>query len=103
MAATLNVLQQLESLGSDLSKPMVIDFFIALRSETDGEKIRSEVESLGFSFSVELDAESKEWTGYCSIKVVPSHEAISMLERKLHDIASKVGGKGDGFGSYGNG
>lgn len=88
--------------GSDLSKPMNIDFFVVVPSKDNGEAVAQEIETLGFQTSVEFDDEAKEWTCYCNITIIPTYSNVVAIEKRLDDISKLFGGFSDGFGSYGN-
>lgn len=88
--------------GSDLTKPMEMDFFVAVPSKEAGEKVAIEVEKHGFNVSLEQDDEFKEWTCYCSSTLIPEYNEVVRIERELDTIAKKYGGYSDGFGTYGN-
>ena len=62
--------------GFDLSKPMQIDFFLAVLSMEKGIKISQIVEKLGFNTSVEQDEETQEWTCYCTKIMIPEYTEI---------------------------
>jgi hypothetical protein len=100
--ATLAALRRYEQEGSDLSKPMEIDFFVAVPTESAGLEVARRVRPHGFRPSVEQDRETGVWTCYCAITVVPRYEAVVAIEKMLDAIAREVGGHADGFGSYGN-
>lgn len=88
--------------GFDLSKPMQIDFFLAVLSMKKGIKISQIVEKLGFNTSVEQDEETQEWTCYCTKIMIPEYTEIIKIEEELNNIAKLYDGYIDGFGSYGN-
>ena len=98
---TGQALKRLEDDGSDLSKPMLIDFFVSVPSEASGKLVASEADSLGFNTSVEKDDDG-DWTCYCETTLIPSYTTIVNIEEKLNNIAIKYGGYSDGFGSFGN-
>lgn len=100
--ATRDAIDQWQSDGSDLSQPMEIDFFVAVPDEASGQTVATAAQALGFATNVEQDSDSAEWTCYCTITIVPSFEAVRAAELQLDEIAKKVGGYADGFGSYGN-
>jgi regulator of RNase E activity RraB len=58
--ATGEALRQLEERGSDLTKPMEIDFFVAVPSEEAGHKVAAKAQELGFTTSVEQDEEFED-------------------------------------------
>lgn len=99
---TGNALRQIKNDGSDLTKPLEIDFFVAVPSEKIGNSVALDVMSLGFKTSVELDVESGEWTCYCTIKLIPEYLEIVKIEKQLSAIAQLYDSYLDGFGTYGN-
>ena len=88
--------------GSDLSRPMVMDFFALVPSQTAGEGVASTARELGFDTNVEYDEESKTWTCYCTKVIVPRYETVCGIEREIDSIARRFGGRADGFDSFGN-
>ena len=99
---TGNALARIEQDGSDLSKPMDIDFFVAVDSPEHGHAIAKQAQALGFNCSVELDEPSGDWTCYCSINVVPDYTTIVKIEEQLDSLAKPYNGYIDGFGTFGN-
>jgi regulator of RNase E activity RraB len=110
--ATGEALRQLMERGSDLSKPMEMDFFITVPSKEAGDKVAIKVRELGFTTAVEqedeLDEEGHppdhqmEWTCYCTKTLIPDYSEIVQIEEQLESIAKEFGGYTDGFGSFGN-
>lgn len=90
--------------GSDITKPMKIDFFVAVPNRVVGDLFASDPELSVFSqVSVEEDAETGRWTCYCSKVVVPIYKDIVETEQLLAGLAKRYGAEFDGFGSFGNG
>ncbi|MCP5006430.1 MAG: ribonuclease E inhibitor RraB [Planctomycetes bacterium] len=88
--------------GIDLSKPIKIDFFVAVPSGKEGDIIANKVLAIGFNTSVEQDEETGEWTCYCTKILIPSYLEIVRIEKQLDELSQPFGGYIDGFGSYGN-
>jgi regulator of RNase E activity RraB len=109
---TGEALRQLMEHGSDLSKPMEMDFFIAVPSQEAGDKVAIKARELGFTTVVEQDDEldeeghppdhPPEWTCYCTKTLIPEYSEIVKIEEQLGSIAEEFGGYSDGFGSFGN-
>lgn len=99
---TGDALSQFQENGFDMSRPMEVDFFIAVPSEQAGNQLAREAKKLGFNVSVEKDDDSGEWTCYCTKRLVPEYTEIVRIEKDLDNLASSYGGYADGFGSYGN-
>lgn len=100
---TGNALKCIEENGSDLTKPLTMDFFIAVSSKSNGDKVANEVKNLGYQTSVEFDEETDSWTCYCTKTMIPTYPSVVASEQELDMIAQKYSGYIDGFGSYGNG
>jgi len=88
--------------GSDLTRPMLMDFFVLVPSENAGKKVADAAQELGYSTSVEYDQQTEAWTCYCTKTIVPSYNAVTQIEEQLDLIAQGFGGRIDGFGSFGN-
>lgn len=101
--ATGKALQRIQKNGPDLSKPMDVDFFVAIPTRNDGERFATQIRELGFKTSVEQDEETGNWTCYCSKQIIPKYDVVISIECQLMDLAKHFEGYVDGFGSYGNG
>ena len=99
---TGDALRNLVRDGSDLEKPLEMDFFIAVPSESVGKNIAELVTQKGFSCSIEGDTETGEWTCYATKTIIPSYQNVIVIEEYLSTVSKDFGGNTDGFGSYGN-
>ena len=100
--ATGAALRRLADDGSDLSKPMAMDFFVAVPSQEAGAAVARGAKERGFEASVEQDSETGHWTCYCTITLVPEYAAVVAIEGELDALARQHRGHADGFGSFGN-
>jgi regulator of RNase E activity RraB len=100
--ATWAALQRIAQDGSDLDRPLKMDFFVAIPDEASGQIVASRASTLGFDTSVEQDSKTSAWTCYCTKVIVPSYPAVIAIEAQLDALARDVGGSSDGFGTYGN-
>lgn len=100
--ATGDALREFVKNGSDLTKPMEIDFFVAVPSKKAGDEVVLRAKTLGFRVSLEQDTESGDWTCYCIKTLIPEYAEVVKIEQQLSTIAKPFGGYSDGFGSYGN-
>lgn len=98
---TGNALRRFQSNGIDLSKPLIMDFFVAVPSKKTGDQVAAKVKRLGFKPSVEQDDETGDWTCYCTKTLIPEYSEVVKIEKELDNIARPQGGFSDGFGSYG--
>jgi len=100
--ATGDALRRVLGDGSDLSLVMKIDFHVAVPDEIAGAVVASRVLELGFDAEVVKDDRPGAWTVWCSRTMVPSHAAITAIERELDEISRPHGGHADGWGTFGN-
>jgi hypothetical protein len=100
--ATRAALRRCEAHGSDLTRPMVMDFFVVAPSEAVGHVVVVRTTPMGFSSRLAQDDESGAWTVTCTVTIVPTFERVIALERLLDRLARELGGFADGFGSFGN-
>src|ERR1700752_5259850 len=92
--------------GSDLSKPMEIDFTIDVPDERAGETIASRPEGLGYKVGVVHDAgeagvenDPPSWTCYCTKRMLATYEGVVAAQAELEAISSPLGGHCDGWGT----
>lgn len=97
-----NALRFLLRDGSDLSKPMEIDFCILAPDEATGRRIAALVAPLGYQVEVSDDGCANGWTCYCTRTLIPDYDAIIEIQASLDALARPFGGKIDGWGSFGN-
>ena len=100
--ATADALARIAASGSNLSRPMVIDFFIAVPGERAGQGGARLASAAGFETRVERDHPTGKWTCYRSKALIPELAAVVRIEQLLDELARPFGGQADGFGSFGN-
>lgn len=100
--ATGDALRRFIETGSDLTKPMEIEFFVAVPTQEAGNRFAPIVEAKGYKVSVEKNEETNDWTCYCSRTLIREYSAIVKIEKTLTELAEPFNGYADGFGSYGN-
>ncbi len=96
-----NALKMIYEAGADFSKTYIVDFFIAVVDKNSGEKISKEVQKHGFDCALEQDDESKDWTCYCSKRMMLVYEDIIRIQELLDEISKPYGGYSDGWGVLG--
>ena len=88
--------------GSDLAKPMSIDFQVAVPDENAAKGLAEIAYKLGYRVRLYPSPEcSLPWTCECSARMMASYDAVIAIQKES-DIASPFGGKPDGWGSLGN-
>lgn len=100
--SVLQALERLSSDGSDLARPMEVDFFVDVPSEQSARTVAGRADTRGFKCSVDYDGEGGSWTCCCTKTVVLDLDCVRQIAAELDRLAHDVGGAYDGFGSYGN-
>jgi regulator of RNase E activity RraB len=103
-----DALRRVAADGSDMSRPMEIDFAVAVPSQAAGERVAAEAKRLGFTVKLVPDAceeepDASSWSCYCTKTMVPEYDSLLDVQRQLNDIAAPCGGWSDGWGTFGNG
>lgn len=101
-SATYDALARIARDGSDLTRPLDMDFFVAVPDAAAGAVVAARAAQLGFVTNVEKDAASGKWTCYCTKRLVPTFDTVVAVERQLDALAHDVSGYADGFGTFGN-
>lgn len=100
--STGSALKRMQDDGTDLNRPILMDFFLVTSNKESGYILKKRVTALGFDSELEFDSESNEWTLFCAKNIIPSYGNVVAIEEQLAKIAMENGGYYDGFGSYGN-
>ena len=87
--------------GSDMCKPMTIDFQIASPSEETARQIAAAAAHLGYQLRVY--GEEDDWTCECSTRMLATYDGIIAVQKELGDLSRPFGGCIDGWGTFGNG
>jgi hypothetical protein len=99
-----DALRRVVSDGSDLSKPMFIDFQVAVPDESSAKGLADVAQKLGYRVKVYSSAGCRlSWTCECSTRMVASYEAVIAIQTELASISTPFGGIPDGWGTFGNG
>lgn len=96
-----DALRNMEALGDDLSKERDINFSVAFTDISSSAKFLEAAERDGLRAKQEPDSATESmWDVTVTVYMVPSHEAITQMERRLDKIASPLGGWNDGWGCF---
>jgi regulator of RNase E activity RraB len=99
-----DALRQVIRNGSDLSKPMFIDFQVAVPNEASAEALANVATKLGYRVSTYESSECRlPWTCECSTRMLATYEAVVAIQEELGAISVEFGGVPDGWGTFGNG
>lgn len=94
------VLQSMFERGVNLNREYEIDFFHLFNDEESAVKMAYEVDHSYENIKVKIYTNdvSKGFDVYVSVNMAPTHENITHVEVTFADIATKYGGKSDGWG-----
>src|SRR3982751_2604780 len=99
-----DALQRVADDGSDMSKPMFIDFQIAVPDEAAANGLAEVAYNLGFRVSIYESPEcSLPWTCECSVRMLATYEGVLAVQDQLAELSKGFGGHPDGWGTFGNG
>lgn len=88
--------------GADMSRPMKIEYAVAVPDQVAGISVASKVEPVGYTAEVHLDDESGDWTCYCSTVMLATYDGVRSCQEQLDQLAKPLGGFIDGWGTFGN-
>jgi hypothetical protein len=98
-----DALRRLADGGSDLSKPMSLDFQIAVPNEVAANGLAEVVYNRGYRVKIYASPEcSLPWTCECSTRMLASYEGVIAIQAELASLAKPFSGHPDGWGSFGN-
>ena len=116
------VLKSLAEAGVDLSKPLELEFHVAVPDEESGKMVAAAVQAGGYKCElvfdegepedgeIEADGASHEdqdmgdeefgpmWTVYVMVEMVPEYQRIVDLQVELEGLSKPHGGGSDGWG-----
>lgn len=97
-----DALRRIAESGSDMSQPMLVDFFIAVDDEQMARKVADAVAPAGYAVELNRDEEEDDWSCCCSREMVLTHAAVVAAQAELQRLAEPLGGEVDGWGTFGN-
>ncbi|WP_166831360.1 ribonuclease E inhibitor RraB [Thalassoroseus pseudoceratinae] len=97
-----NVLRTLAESGNDMTKPMEIDFAVAVPNELAANDFREVAAENGYDSHTDYDNESGNWSVYCTKSMVPTYQSIMSAQVELDDLSRPFDGYSDGWGTFGN-
>jgi len=97
-----DALRRVERDGSDMTRPMEIDFAVAVPCEAAGHAVAKLAADIGYRPRLARDAEVGAWTCYCTRTLVPTYAALVDAQAELDRLAGPIGGASDGWGTFGN-
>jgi regulator of RNase E activity RraB len=99
-----DALRRVANDGSDMSKPMCIDFHVAVPDEAAAKGLAETVYRFGYRVSIYDSAEGPlPWTCEVSTRMLATHEGVLAVQEELAELSAPFGGHPDGWGTFGNG
>ena len=96
-----DALRRVVANGSDMSKPMDIDFQIAVPDEATAKRVADEASKLRYRIRV-YESTCCPWTCECTNTMLAEYDAIIAVQAELDAMARPLGGYADGWGAFGN-
>ena len=97
-----DALRRIAESGSDMSQPMLVDFFIAVHDEQMARAVADAVGPKGYAIELDHDDEDDDWSCCCSREMLLTHDAVVAAQAELQRLAEPLGGEVDGWGTFGN-
>jgi hypothetical protein len=96
-----DALRNMEMSGDDLGKSRDIDFSVIFRSASKAQEFCSMISK----DNMRVDCHRSEgnpdvWDVTVTSNMVPTHNAISLMEDRLARLAAPFGGQNDGWGCF---
>ncbi len=99
-----DALRRVLSDGSDMSRPMYVDFHVSVPDEASAKALAAVTLKLGYRVSVyDSPKFSPLWTCQCSTRMLVTYESVIAIQQELGEISAEFGGHPDGWGTFGNG
>lgn len=86
--------------GSDMSKPMVIDFTVGLLHKPGAEGFATSARAAGYATRVLPDGHA--WDCVCTRAMLATYESVTAAQLELNALADPHDGYCDGWGTWGN-
>ncbi len=97
-----DALRHIAESGSDMSKPMDIEFAVAVPSDVVGRQVAIVAKQCGYRPTVYHDEQDGSWSVYCTRRMLATYESIIAAQAELDELSRPLGGYSDGWGAFGN-
>ena len=102
----------LEARGVDLTRPLTIEFPVAVANEASARIVAATMIEAGYQSQIEYDEGEPDynpdtddaeqfgpsWTVFANVQMVPQYDEIIRIQAELDQISRPWGGKSDGWG-----
>ena len=94
------LLSEMHEAGIDLTQPRNVEFFAFFKTQQEAEAMAAALASDNdvVNTSLEHNEIQGDWDLCCSIRMVPSHAAVTLRELSFTHLAEKHNGESDGWG-----
>jgi hypothetical protein len=97
VAKDKEVLDQLRSVGSDLSKPHRIEFYLYLPTQADADAAASVLRAMGYSVTIQEGVNSINWLCLAARTMMPTTQELGDARVVFKRVALQYGGVYDGW------
>ena len=93
-----NALKRIADDGVDMTKPLTIEFQIAVPDEAIANSVVNDIKKEGYSSKKDHDEVDDEWLIICPIEIVPSYDNIVSTQQRLERLISSSNAQLVGWG-----
>lgn len=98
-----DALRRVAADGSDMTKPMSVDFHVSVPSRQNAEAVVSAAGQLGFATRIwDYEEGDEDWTAECTKTMIATYKAVVETQRSLTELAGPHGGSCNEWGTLGN-
>jgi hypothetical protein len=95
------VLRRFLEMGDDLTQPRNIEFEFIFGDRSDALQFTAEVlEDKELAVTIDWYEEAGAWNASVTRYMLPVHGAITAFECRISEVASRFGGRADGWGCF---
>ena len=104
-----DALRRVANDGSDMSRPMLIDFHVAMPDESAARALADVAAKLGYHVEIYNSPGCEDgpddelpWTCQCSTRMVATYDGVIAAQQELSELSAPLDGCPDGWGTFGN-
>src|SRR5688572_11898716 len=99
-----DALRRIAEDGSDMSRPMLINFHVAVPDEQSAQALGEVACKLGYRVELYESSEcTLPFTCECSTRMLATYQGVMAIQEELAALSKPFGGIPDGWGTFGNG
>jgi hypothetical protein len=95
-------LRRVRDSGSDMSRPMTIDFSVNVPDEGTARAVADAVSMHGFDPSISDNEGRGAWSVYCAKTMLATYDSVLAAQAQLNELVKSHGGICDGWQTFGN-